>query len=205
MLRRGGDKPLKSFVRLNLCAAGAPARDKARSRRRLSRREPAPPPASTLARFVVLALGLAHPADRHDALLGAGVEDDHALGRPPGDSDPRDWNADELPAVGHQHDFVALLHRERGDERAVAVIDRHGDDTLAAAPSDAILERRTALAVTVLGQCEDHLFGGAHRFEAIRLERARSVRRPVLVFALAIRFGLLRCFAFSRPALLEEG
>ena len=46
---------------------------------------------------------------------------------------------------------------------------------------------------------------GAHRFEAIGLERARSVRRPVLVFALAIRFGLLRCFAFSRPALLEEG
>jgi hypothetical protein len=58
--------------------------------------------------------------------------------------------ADELAAVGHQHDLVAVLDGEGGDELAVALVHRHGDDALAAAARDPVLEGRGALAVAVL-------------------------------------------------------
>ena len=38
----------------------------------------------------------------------------------PGDADAVDRAADQLAAVGDQHDLVALLDRERGDQPAVA-------------------------------------------------------------------------------------
>ncbi len=118
---------------------------------------------------------------------------------------PVTGHADELPAVGHQHEPVALLHRERRHERAVAGVDRHGDNAFAAATGDAIFERRGPLAVAVLGYCKDDLFGGAHRLEPLRLKRARAIRlRAVLVFALGGAFGFVRV-ALGRPALLEIG
>ena len=67
---------------------------------------------------VLLAL-FGNPLDRDHALAFGGVEDDHALGRAAGDADAVDRAADQLAAVGHQHDLVALLDREGGDQPAV--------------------------------------------------------------------------------------
>src|SRR5690349_23225927 len=97
---------------------------------------------------VLLAL-LGEPLDRDHALALGGVEHDHALGRAPRDADAVDRAADELAAVGHQHDLVGLLDRERRDDAAVARRDAHGDDAFAAAASGAVLVGRGALAETV--------------------------------------------------------
>src|SRR5262245_24365108 len=56
---------------------------------------------------------LAQALDRDHLLVLGGVEHDHPLRRAAGDADAVDARADELPAVRHQHDLVALLHRER--------------------------------------------------------------------------------------------
>src|ERR1700677_4285420 len=96
-----------------------------------------------LLRFLVaagLASRLPDAVDGDDVLLLGGVEYDHALRRAASDADAGDRHPDELPAVSHQHELVALFHRERDDQRAVARIDRHGDDAFAAAPGNAVLE-----------------------------------------------------------------
>src|SRR5712691_3368047 len=84
--------------------------------------------------------------DRDHALAFGGVEHDHALRGAPGDADAFDAGADELAAVGDQHELVVVLDRERGDQlagllpdAAVALAHVHGDDAFAAAASDAIL------------------------------------------------------------------
>src|ERR1700722_99087 len=68
-----------------------------------------------IASIAVSVLGvLADVLDRHHVLVLGGVEHDDALGRAAGDPDALDRTADQLPLVGHQHDLVAVLHRERG-------------------------------------------------------------------------------------------
>ncbi len=57
-------------------------------------------------------------------LIVGGVEHDHALRRAAGDADAVDRRADELAAVGDQHELVGLFHRERRDELADLLLDR---------------------------------------------------------------------------------
>ena len=83
-------------------------------------------------------------------------------------------HADQLAAVGDQHDLVALLDREGGHQPAVALVDDHGDDAFAAAAGDAVVVGRGALAEAALGH-------GQHVLLARRRARrsaAASDRRP---------------------------
>src|SRR6266508_1432691 len=105
---------------------------------------------------------LADPLDRHHALVLGGGEHDHALGRAPGDADAVDRAADELAAVGDQHDLVGLLHREGRDHAAGLTGQRHGDDAFAAAAGGAVLVGRVALAEAALRQRQDELLGRRH-------------------------------------------
>src|SRR5450631_2419328 len=115
---------------------------------------------------VLLAL-LAEPLHRHHALFVGGVEHDHAAGLAALDADLGDAAADQLAAVGDQHELALLLHRERADQaadlgaqRSVALAVVHGDDAFAAAAGGAVLERRGTLAVAALRDGEHELLGG---------------------------------------------
>src|SRR5215470_10841064 len=128
---------------------------------------------ATLGRPVLLAL-FADALDRDHAFGFGGVEHDHALGRAPGDADALDAGADELAAVGDQHDLVAVLDRERGDQLAgllpdgaVALAHVHGDDAFAAAAGDPVLVGRGTLAVAALGNGQHELLGSRHRDVAL--------------------------------------
>src|SRR5438093_1367198 len=87
---------------------------------------------------VILAF-LADALDRHHLLVLGGVEHDHALGRAAGDADAFDAGADELAAIGDQHDLVLVLDREGRHHAAGLAGDRHGDDAFAAAAGGSIL------------------------------------------------------------------
>lgn len=97
--------------------------------------------------------------DRHHVLVLGGIEHNHALGRTSGDADVLHRTADKLSRVGHQHDLVAVLDRERRNKLAVTIVNGHRDDALSAAAYGAILERRAALAVAVLADGQHELFG----------------------------------------------
>src|ERR1700737_3524450 len=114
-------------------------------------------------RVSIAVLGvLADVLDRHHVLVFGGVEHDDALGRAAGDPDALDRTADQLPLVGHQHDLVAVLHRERGHQLAVAAVHRHRDDALAAASRGPVFERRRALAIAVFADGQHELLAGGH-------------------------------------------
>src|SRR6185437_1726676 len=95
--------------------------------------------------------------DRNDMLFLRGREHDDALRRAAGDADAVDRAADQLPAVGDQHDLVGLLDRERGDQATslftnllLALLPfHHGhcDNAFAAATCDPILVGRCAFAI----------------------------------------------------------
>src|SRR5262249_29631382 len=119
--------------------------------------------AVAIAVSVLAVLGLlADMLDRDHVLVLGGVEYDHALGGAAGDADVLDRAADELALVGDQHDLVGILHREGGDELAVAAVDAHGDDAFTAATGGAVLERRGPLAVAVLRDGQHELLGRRH-------------------------------------------
>ena len=111
-----------------------------------------------------------------------GLEHDHPLRRPAGHPDVVDAAADDLAAVGHQHDLVVMLDREGGDERPVALVDRHRHDAFAAAPGDPVFERRGALAVAIGRDGQDELLGGAHLGIALR-RQGRRVAADLLAVA----------------------
>src|SRR6202043_1060403 len=116
-----------------------------------------------LAAVTVAVLGvLADVLDRDHVLVLGGVEHDDALGRAAGDPDALDRTADQLALVGHQHDLVTVLDRERRHQLAVAAVDRHRDDALAATPRGPVLERRRALAIAVLADGQHELLGSRH-------------------------------------------
>src|SRR5450756_2388722 len=100
--------------------------------------------------------------DRHHMLVLGGIEHDDALGRTAGSPDTFDRTADQLALVGHQHDLVAILDRERRHQLAVAVIHRHRDDALAAASGGPVLDRGRALAIAVFADGQHELFVGGH-------------------------------------------
>src|SRR5262245_57170984 len=94
--------------------------------------------------------GLVGQADDRDDLLALlHLEQHHALGAAAGDADVVDRAADELAAVGDQHDLVAVAHREGGDDLAVALGHLDAGDAGAAAAGDAVLVGRAALAEAV--------------------------------------------------------
>jgi hypothetical protein len=70
-----------------------------------------------------------------------GVEYDHALRAASGNPNVIDRAADQSASVCHEHDLVAVVDRHCGNELAVSLIDRHGDDTFAAAAGDAVFVR----------------------------------------------------------------
>src|SRR6185295_6575928 len=84
--------------------------------------------------------------DGHDPLVVLGLEDAHALDAAAGDAHVVDGTADQLAAVRHQHDLIAVLHGEGGDEAAVPLVDDHGGDAFAAAAGDAVGVGRGSLA-----------------------------------------------------------
>src|SRR5438876_3865158 len=131
----------------------------------------------------VLVACLAYALDRVHTPSFRGVEYDPCLGRAPGDADAFDARADELAAVGDQHELVPVLDRERGDQlarflpgRAVALAHIHGDDTFSAAAGDAVFVRRRALAVAALGDREHELLGRRHFHIALLAELDGAAR-----------------------------
>src|SRR6266511_6466334 len=102
----------------------------------------------------VLVAFLADALDRHHLLVFGRVEHDHALRRSSGDADALDAGADELAAIGHQHELVLVLDRERCDQAAGLAGHRHGDDAFATAAGGAVLVGRAALAEAALGDRE---------------------------------------------------
>src|SRR5215472_6117813 len=124
---------------------------------------------------VLLAL-FGEPLDRDHALALGGVEHDHALGGAAGDADAVDRTADQLTAIGDQHDLVALLDRERGDDAAVALGHVHRDDAFAAAAGGAVLVGRAALAEAVLRDGEHELLGSRQVGVTLLAELDRSRR-----------------------------
>src|SRR4030095_1599419 len=81
----------------------------------------------------VLVALFADALDRDHALAFRGIEHDHALGRAAGNADALNACADELAAVGDQHDLILVLDRERGDHAARLGGHRHGDDPFSTA------------------------------------------------------------------------
>ena len=113
--------------------------------------------------------------------------------------------ADQLPAVGHQHNLISFFDRERGDEAAVAVVDGHRPDALAAAARGSELIRRRALAEALGRDRQYELFAALHLGELFRAQIDITVDHLVSV-GINHHFGIV---SFVRPAqgggLLEEG
>src|SRR5205085_1782691 len=84
-------------------------------------------------------------------------EDGHALRVATHHADIPDGGADHLALVGDQHQRLAAVGRERGDDAAVALRRVDVGDALAAAIGAAIFIGRRALAVAVLGDGQDEL------------------------------------------------
>src|SRR5262245_6277145 len=70
---------------------------------------------STIPVSILLALRLGDALHRNDLFVLSGIEDGYALGRPAGHANSVDRNADDLSAVGHQHDLILVADREGCD------------------------------------------------------------------------------------------
>src|ERR1035437_2450637 len=64
-----------------------------------------------------LVIVLDQPGDGNNFLAFRDLEQRDALRRAPGEADAGNRNADELPAVGHQHDLVFVGDGERAGNR----------------------------------------------------------------------------------------
>src|SRR5262249_7497912 len=151
----------------------------------------------------VLLAFLADALDRHYALVVRGVEHDHPLRRAAGDADALDAGADQLAAIGDQHQLVAVLDRERGDQlaglladRAVALAHVHRHDAFAAAAGDPVLKGGRALAVAALRDGEHELLGCRHLHITLLAELDRT-GDPGLRWILGLGRRLLRLAAIE--------
>ena len=79
-----------------------------------------------------------------------------------------DRAADQLAAVGHQHDLVLVLDREGGDDITVALGARDIGDALPAPVGDAVFIGRGALAIAIGRDGEDELLIGPELVQARR-------------------------------------
>src|ERR1700753_2548860 len=116
---------------------------------------------TALAVLTVLAV-VTEMLDGNDVFVFRGIEHDDALGGTACDSNALDRTTNQLSLVGHQHDLVTVFDRERRHQLAVAIVDRHRNDTFAASARGPVLERRRALAVAVFADCQNELFAGGH-------------------------------------------
>src|SRR5207248_877421 len=108
-----------------------------------------------------------------DYLLAIGdAEDGHALGVAAHHSDVADGGADHLALIGDEHQRLALVRREGGDDAAVALARVDVGDALTAAVGAAIFVRATALAIAVHGDREDELLLLRQLGHALLRERA---------------------------------
>src|ERR1700759_4566165 len=96
--------------------------------------------------FALLLL-LGQMGDRDDALALRDLEEHDPLSLASGDADIMDRAADQLPAIGHQHDLVLVLNGEGSDHIAIALGALDIRDALPAAAGDAVVIGRGALAV----------------------------------------------------------
>src|SRR6516164_1571292 len=113
-----------------------------------------------------LAVLFGKPLDGHHTLAILGREHDHSLRAAAGDPDAVDRAADKLTAVSDQHDLIAFLDREGGDDAAdllldsaVLFVDIHRDHAFAAALCGPVLVGRRALTIALLGNCQHQLLG----------------------------------------------
>src|SRR5580692_9406153 len=153
--------------------------------------------------LVALLAFLGKPLHRRHLLAIAGREHDDALRRAAGDADAVDRAADQLAAVGDQHDLVGLLDRERGDDAAVLFGDRHGDDAFAAAAGGAVLVGRGALAEAFFGNRQHELLGFGHDDIALLAELDGAL--GFFVVGRAVVLGLAVAAAPHRVGALEIG
>ena len=106
-----------------------------------------------------LALFLLGDALHGDDLLGSvalplQADEAHALRVAADGRDAVDRHADQLAAVGDQHQVVVVGDQAQADHLAVALGGLDGDDALAAAVLGRVVGRRRALAVAVLAHGE---------------------------------------------------
>ena len=105
-----------------------------------------------------------------------GIEDDHALSAAPGNPNAIDRAADQLAAIGDEHDLVAILDRHGRDELAISLIDGHRDNAFAAASGDPVFVGRRPLAIAIRGDGQDDLLGGRHFRVTVGAEIRRGGR-----------------------------
>src|SRR5215213_4191632 len=102
-------------------------------------------------------LALFDLGDAHDMLVVADSEDRDALRVASHDANVADRGADHLALVGDQHQLLALMSGEGGDDAAVTLRRVDVGNSLAAAIGAAILIGRGTLAVAVLRNRQDEL------------------------------------------------
>ncbi len=146
--------------------------------------------------------------DGDDALVRISLKDRHTLGVAASNADVIDGAADQLAAVGHQHDLIGFSHGERRHQRTVALIDNHGNDAFAAPSRSSVLVRRGPLTIALLRNSQHELFFRAKLREALRRQLGRTT--TVLLcchvgFAIphlfALRAAKHRCLLQIRRAL----
>src|SRR5690606_25270230 len=106
--------------------------------------------------LVVIATGgLLDPLQADQLLVLGQLDEDHALSVAARTADLVDAGPHQGALVGDQHDLLAFLHLNGADQRAVALVDDHGDHALAATTTARELAQFGALAVAALGSGED--------------------------------------------------
>src|SRR5437016_3010685 len=85
--------------------------------------------------FIVTAacVFLGNPLNGDNLFGGVGMKDYHSLSATSRDPNAIDWAPDQFPAICHEHDLVTVFDRHSSNKLAVSLIDRHSDDTFAAA------------------------------------------------------------------------
>src|SRR5262249_12277011 len=139
----------------------------------------------------VAAIVLADAHRRDHALALADIDDAHAAGGATGDANSVHRTADQRAAIGHQHDLVAVAHRESRHDLA-ASRQAHELDAFAAAAGHPVLIGRGALAEARRGDREHELFLALQLLEAFgRQRRCRHALLRRLCFVVAVVRGVL--------------
>src|SRR5512146_3309906 len=120
-------------------------------------------------------VALIDASDTDDVLVLGDAEDGHALSIAAHDPDVADRGADHLALVGDEHELLAGMRREAGDDAAITLGRVDVRDALAASVGAAVLVSGRTLAVAVLGNGEDELFLLRHFGHALRGKRAFDV------------------------------
>src|SRR5258708_31896184 len=115
-----------------------------------------------------IVLADAHGGDH--ALALAHIDDAYAAGGASRNANSVDRTADQRSTIGHQHDLVAVQHRERRHDLA-APGKAHQFDALAAASGHPIFVSRSALAEARRGDGEHELLLALQLLETLGRQR----------------------------------